>query len=126
MDHQHEQSIHYTSQIRYALYEVANGYLRLNSESKATIPKNVIMTPEILFIHRSHCEFIFFRSRLMPLVRMIHHNVEPENTPSTTAVAERKFLLVLPTPIPAKMAAKERIVRGLVSVNKKVVAYAPG
>ena len=83
------------------------------------------MPPEILLIQRSHCEFIFFRSRLMTLVRIIHHRVEPENTPSTTAVAEKKLLLELPTPIPAKMAAKERIVRGLVSVNKNVEAYAP-
>ena len=43
----------------------------------------------------------------MPLVRIIHHSVEPENTPSTTAAAEKKLLLALPTPIPAKMAAKE-------------------
>jgi len=61
----------------------------------------------------------------MPLVRIIHHSVEPENTPSTTAAAEKKLLLALPIPIPAKMAAKERIVRGLVSVNKNVEAYAP-
>ncbi len=99
--------------------------MRLNSESKATVPKSVIIAPEILFINRSHWEFIFFRSRLMPLVRIIHHKVEPEKTPSTTTVAEKKLLLALPTPIPAKMAAKERIVRGLVSVNNNVEAYAP-
>ena len=83
------------------------------------------MAPEILLIQSSHCGFIFFRSRLITLVRIIHHKVEPENTPSTTMVAEKKLLLALPTPIPAKMAANERIVRGLVSVKKNVEVYAP-
>src|SRR6266571_5716620 len=56
-----KKNIHYSSQLRYALYEVANCYLKLKSVSKATNPKSVIMAPEILLIQRSHCEFIFFR-----------------------------------------------------------------
>src|SRR6266487_1009979 len=120
-----KQSIHYSPQLRYVLHEVANYYVRLNSISKESTPKRVIMAPEILLIHRSHCGVIFFRSRLIPLVRIIHHKVEPENTPSTTVVAEKKLLLAPPTPIPAKIAAKERIVSGLVSVSKNVEAYAP-
>ena len=108
------------------MIEVANSYLRLNKESKAPIPKSVIMPPEILLIQRSHCESIFFRSKLIMLVNIIHHSAEPEKTPRTTMVADRKLSLVLPTPIPAKIAAKERIVRGFVSVSKNVDAYAPG
>ena len=125
MNHQHEQSIHYSSQLRYALFEVAICHLRLNRERRAIIPNMVIMKPEILFIQRSHCAFILCRSRLMHVVRIIHHSVEPVKTPSTTPAAERKLLLALPTPIPAKMAAKERIVSGLVSVSRNVEAYAP-
>jgi hypothetical protein len=118
-------NIHHQSQLRFALHEVANYLARLNNVSRASIPKSVIIIPEIRLIHRSHCGVIFFLNTLIPLVRIIHQRVEPENTPSTTAVAERTLLLALPTPIPAKMAAKERIVSGLVSVSKKVEAYAP-
>ena len=92
---------------------------------RGTIPKIVIIAPETRLIHKSHRVFNLFLNRLMTLVRIIHQRFEPENTPSTTTVAETKFLLVLPTPIPAKMAAKERMVSGLVSVKKNVEVYAP-
>ena len=105
--------------------EVANHHLRLNREIRAAIPKIVIIVPETRLIHKSHWAFNFFLKRLMALVSIIHQRVEPENTPRTTAVAEIKFLLALPTPMPAKMAAKERMVSGLVSVKKNVEVKAP-
>ncbi len=84
----------------------------------------VIIAPEILLTHKSHWVFNFFLKKLMALVRIIHQRVEPENTPRTTAVAEIKFLLKLPTPMPANIAVKESMVSGLVSVKKNVEVYA--
>ena len=118
-------NIHHQSQLRYVLHEVANQLAIFNNVSRARIPKSIIVVPEIRLIQRSHCGVILLRNRLIPLVRMIHQRVEPANTPITTAVAKKMLLVVLPTPIPAKIAVKERIVRGLVSVSKKVEVYAP-
>src|SRR5439155_5564457 len=96
--------------------------LRLSSASS---PKTVITLPDILLIHRSHREVNFPRNRLIPPASRSHQSAEPRNTPQTTSVAERAVFLPPPTPSPAKMAANERMVCGLVSVSSKVETYTP-
>lgn len=60
----------------------------------------------------------FSRSRIRPTPKLSasHQQAEPENTPSTRAMGES----VLPiSMVPAKIAAKKRMVRGFVIVRKK-------
>src|SRR5260370_29460300 len=87
-------------------------------------PNNTRMTPEILLIQSNPRGVKAPRRQLMPTVRTNHHRAEPVNTPSTTVAAEMEFLFA-PRPIPAKIAANESIVRGLVRVSRNVETYAP-
>lgn len=52
---------------------------------------------------------------------MSHQTAEPKKTPSTIVVAEELLVVVAPNPNPAKIAMKESIVVGLVTVKKKVL-----
>ena len=61
---------------------------RPQKNSNAIMPKSVIITPEILLIHSNHRAVNFPRSKLMPLVKMHHHKIEPLKTPNTTSAAE--------------------------------------
>ena len=54
-----------------------------------------------------------------------HHSREPVKTPKTNKNADDTFSPDAPAPRPAKTAAKDRIVIGLVSVSSKVEVYAP-
>jgi len=55
-------------------------------------------------------------------LKISHHRVEPINTPKTNIAGETWFQFVLPTPNPAYIAAKERIVIGFVAVKRNVEA----
>src|SRR5579859_1309008 len=93
--------------------------------SNANSPNKIMMTPEALLIHRNHCAVNLSRSQLIAPVKTHHHSAEPRNTPHTTSNAVSGLFACPPTPMPAKMAANERIVSGLVKVSKKVEMYAP-
>src|SRR5947209_6765574 len=97
-------------------------FLKLNNASR---PNRIMMLPEALLIHRNHCGVNLARSQLIPPVKIHHQSAEPRNTPHTTSNAVSGLFACPPTPMPAKMAANERIVNGLVSVSKKVEMYAP-
>jgi hypothetical protein len=56
--------------------------------SRAIRPNPVMITPEILFTHRSQSGLNFVRNRPTPPLRVSHHSAEPRNTPSTNRLAE--------------------------------------
>src|SRR5277367_188188 len=58
-------------------------------------------------------------SQATPQLRMIHHNAEPVNTPSTRAQA-LPYPGAAPIPSPRKTAANERMVIGFASVRTRV------
>src|SRR5207244_11595823 len=59
-----------------------------------------------------------------PLLRSTHHRADPTRTPRTSTTAAPEALPVVPTPKPAKIAAKERIVGGLARVRATAEMYA--
>jgi hypothetical protein len=78
-----------------------------------------MIIPEARFTHRSVPKPILERNRLTPPLKSNHHRVDPENAPNTSTAAGTYPALSI-KPNPAKMAAKERIVKGLVIVSKNV------
>jgi hypothetical protein len=74
--------------------------------------------PDILFAHRNLSGVNFFSKKLTPPLRIHHHRADPMKTPKTSIPAEEYSLFTLPTPKPAKIAAKDRIVIGFVRVRK--------
>src|SRR5690606_16390145 len=88
------------------------------------IPANPRRTqPEMMLIRRSQAGVTRLRSILTTLRRTSHQAIEPAKTPAMSRLAEVDPSIVA-TPNPAKMAAKERMVVGLVRVNAKVEANA--
>ena len=79
--------------------------------------------PEARFAQRSVPRPILERKRLTPPLNSNHHRADPENTPKTNTAA-RTYPALSIKPSPAKIAANERIVKGLVSVSKNVEEYA--
>jgi len=94
-------------------------HLRLR---KAIRPNPPIIMPEILFTQRNLWGVNLVRNRLTPLLKINHHRAEPISTPKTNTAAEAQPPLAPPTPNPANIATKERIVMGFVIVRKKVEA----
>jgi hypothetical protein len=82
-----------------------------------------MIIPEARFTHRSVPKPSLERNRLTPPLKSNHHRADPENTPKTSTVA-RTYPALSTKPSPAKIAAKERSVKGLVMVSKKVEEYA--
>lgn len=81
------------------------------------IPNVTMISPETRLIHIMR--FWFSRSRINPTPKLSasHQVADPANTPATSTMGE----LVLPrNMVPAKIAANERMVIGLVMVRKKV------
>src|SRR5215212_3290469 len=87
-------------------------------------PKPRMIVPETRFTQCSASVPSLERNKLVPPLKKSHHSADPENTPATSVAADAYPALVSATPSPAKMAAKEKMVRGLVIVKKNVVAYA--
>jgi hypothetical protein len=87
---------------------------------RASRPKSVIIAPEVLLIQSSQRSINFSRNKLILPVNRHHQVAEPRNTPHTTRSAVSALFPPLPTPMPAKMAANERMVIGLVNVSSKV------
>jgi hypothetical protein len=90
----------------------------------AAIPKPRMIDPEMRFTQSSPERFIRFLSRLVATLRITHQPDDPRKTPKTVIPAEEYPPLRLTKPKPAKMAAKDSIVSGLVRVRKKVEPYA--
>jgi hypothetical protein len=91
----------------------------------------MIIIPEIRFTHTSFWESNF---DLKPPTRMLknnHHITDPKNTPKTKRAIVQSLPLCpsrvnpCPTPKPAKIAVKDKIVNGLANVRKKVEKYTP-
>jgi hypothetical protein len=82
-----------------------------------------MIIPEARFTHRSVPKPSLERNRLTPPLKSNHHRVDPENTPKTSTAAGTYPALSI-KPNPAKIVAKERIVKGLVIVSKNVEEYA--
>src|SRR5918998_2257312 len=95
------------------------------SPEMASTPKVAMTVPEILLTHRNPPTESFARKRQTAPLKRSHHSADPENTPTTNTTAERYPSLASTKPSPTKIAAKERIVVGLVSVRPSVEAYAP-
>jgi hypothetical protein len=81
--------------------------------------------PEARFTHRSAPKPSLERNRPTPPLKSNHHRADPKNTPKTSTAAEVYPAPSPAKPSPAKIAAKERIVKGLVIVSKNVEAYGP-
>ena len=90
---------------------------------RAATPKPKIIVPEPRFAHRSVPRPSLERNRLTPLLKSSHHRADPKNTPKTSTVA-RTYPALSTKPSPAKIAANERNVKGLVIVSKNVEEYA--
>ena len=93
------------------------------SPDSAKMPKTNNSTPEKRFIALSTSGVTLPRNRLTPKAKIDHHSIDPVKTP-TTSNAAAELPLVPVNPIPAKRAAKERIVTGLVMVRNSVERYA--
>src|SRR5204863_7034210 len=92
--------------------------------AKATTPKPTSMAPDRRLIHRNRCGVTRARTRATPLLRSTHHRADPTRTPRTSTTAAPEARPIVPTPKPAKIAAKERIVGGLASVSATAEMYA--
>ena len=90
---------------------------RLRSEST---PSPASSAPESRFTQRSRAGVSARRKNpTVPLSRS-HQSADPRKTPQTMRTADPRSPAVVPRPRPAKTAAKERIVVGLVSVSASV------
>lgn len=88
----------------------------------ARTPKPAMIIPDPRLTQTRSLAVSLTRSKLTALLKMSHQSAEPQKTPATSTTAETVSPGVLPRPTPAKMAAKERIVVGLVSVSRSVEA----
>ena len=79
-----------------------------------------MIVPEMRLIHVMWFWFNLSRIKPTPKLSASHQLAEPENTPATITSGE---LISFPIIVPAKIAAKERMVIGLVIVKKKVERY---
>jgi hypothetical protein len=87
----------------------------------AANPNARIAAPETAFTALMARGPTLSRNKPTPVLKSNHHNAEPANTPPTKRTTEEASAFA-PTPTPAKIAPKERIVVGLVSVRKNVEA----
>lgn len=55
------------------------------------------------------------------MLKMNHQIADPKKTPVTSAIEDENSWVVAPRPIPAKIAMKDKIVVGLLTVKKNVV-----
>src|SRR5262245_27959466 len=92
--------------------------------ASASRPKRKITAPEMRFTQTSAAGRKRARRSVTTPHNSSHHKADPRKTPTTSTPAESVDPL-LATPNPAKIAAKERIVVGFVSVSKNVEVYAP-
>jgi hypothetical protein len=90
----------------------------------AAIPNPRMINPEMRFIQRRTMRLIRFRSRLVTPLRSTHQHADPKKTPRTVTAAVEKPPPTFTRPKPANMAAKDKIVSGLVRVSKNVEPYA--
>ena len=103
----------------------------LKFTNHAYTPKNKIIPPDNRLTHKSHRAVKRPRNILIPPLKSSHQSAEPRKTPPTITILS---MLVTLTPLPglsfvliprpAKMAANERMVCGLVSVSSNVDVYA--
>src|ERR687889_2318656 len=87
----------------------------------AATPKARIAAPETTFTALMPRGPTLPRRRLTAVLKSNHHKAEPKNTPPTSSTTEKASAFA-PTPTAAKIAAKDRIVVGFVSVRKSVEA----
>ena len=86
----------------------------------ATIPKIMISTPEILFIHNKFLSLILLLNRLINVVSVVHHKEAPIKTPSTSSVTELISDCLFTIPNPANTAAKTNKEIGFEIVRKNI------
>jgi hypothetical protein len=72
------------------------------------------------FTHRNRPGVSDRRKNPTAPLRISHHRAEPRKTPPTIITADQRSPAVVPSPNPAKTAAKETIVIGFVSVRASV------
>ena len=80
-----------------------------------------MMPPAHRFTHAKVCGLIFPCIKPVTLLNIVHHIMDPQNTPAIISAAEPDAPLI---PTPAKIPANARIVIGFVSVRKNTDAYA--
>jgi len=91
-----------------------------NKLNNAATPNAVTITPDTRFTHRNAVVLNRLRNKFVPPLSSSHHAAEPKNTPTTMATAVNLPRSASANPKPAKIAAKDRIVSGLVRVSIKV------
>ena len=79
-----------------------------------------MIAPEMRLIHAMCVEVRRSRRTPTPKLSVNHQAADPAKTPATMISGEP---VSFPSIVPAKMAAKERMVIGLVMVRKKVDVY---
>src|SRR5579871_6958503 len=86
-----------------------------------TSPKAPIAMPAIRFIQAMLRSVILPRNRFVPLVRMSHQVIDPQNIPAISSDVSHKGLR-LPSPRVASTVRKERTVVGLARVRRNAEA----
>lgn len=87
---------------------------------RITSPNPVMRTPEILLTHFNSRLVFFRRKKWILLLTKNHHSADPINSPRTNAMIGVRYPYILVFPKPAKTAAMDRNVTGLVRVTKNV------
>lgn len=77
-------------------------------------------TPEIPLTHFNSRLVFLLRKKWIALLTKNHHSVDPMNSPRTNAMIGAGYPYILVFPKPAKTAAMDRNVTGLVRVTKNV------
>ena len=94
----------------------------LNNPTNAANPNPKIIAPEMRFSQTRAGRLILCINHPVRLLKMSHQLDEPRKTPMTISPAEGYEFLTAARPKPANMAAKDRIVKGLVRVRRNVEA----
>lgn len=89
---------------------------------RANMPNPRRIKPEIRLTHCMTLKPNFSRKDPTTPLNSSHQAADPQKTPNTRMPEEDKLFFTDAKPNPANMAAKERMVIGLVSVKKKVEA----
>lgn len=80
-------------------------------------PKKINSMLDIRLIHKREARLHWVLNRFIRVLRIQNQAAEPQNTPKVSNSACAKFSIWSLSPRAAKIAAKENIVSGLVSVR---------
>ena len=100
--------------------------MRLSNKKQANKTRT---TPDIVFIHFKIDVFVFFPIKHTQRLKINHHKADHKKTPKMIMLAESGVVRSFVTFIPVKIAAKAKIVIGLLVVmtaaERKSAIYPP-